>query len=191
MEEHRKNHSKEHYYKVRALNGGLDKAESAARLIYLNKTCFNGLYRVNSQNEFNVPYGKHKHPAIPSRDLILSASYFLKDAKIKKMSFDKLDWIAKNGDFVYFDPPYYPMSKTANFTAYSTGGFAEEDQIKLSEIFKKLSERGCFVMLSNSDHPKIKEIYSEFKIASVLARRSINSVSSGRGPVKELIITNY
>lgn len=153
LKEHQFRHNKDYYYEVRSWNEGTP-LEKAARLIYLNKTCFNGLYRENSQGKFNVPVGKYKNPQICHPDLLHSVSAALQLTQIEIKPFDAvLDYAKNPQDFVYFDPPYYPLSSTSNFTAYSRYSFNEEDQIRLKDTFSKLAERGVKVMLSNSDSP--------------------------------------
>ncbi|MBD0345687.1 MAG: DNA adenine methylase [Coleofasciculus sp. Co-bin14] len=189
-----------YYYNVRSriYNTSIERA---ARLIYLNKTCFNGLYRVNSKGEFNVPVGKYKHPKICNTDLLYAASAALKSAEIEVRNFDYiLDYAKTSEDFVYFDPPYYPLSQTSDFTAYSTESFNEDNQIKLRDIFVELVSRGVKVMLSNSDAPFIRNLYSDDnifsshnrpKIHEISALRVINSDIKKRGKITELLITSY
>lgn len=195
---HAKDHNKGHYYTVRGRVPNSPLAR-AARTIYLNKTCFNGLYRVNSKGEFNVPIGRYAKPAILDERLILRASKLLKGVNLRAMSFDKLDGLAKKGDFVYLDPPYHPVSKTASFTSYTKGAFLEAEQLKLRDLFVHLTKKGCKVMLSNSDTPFIVKIYEEARNACpqikkplrVQAKRMINCNGSRRGAINELLILNY
>lgn len=189
LAEHKQNHSKNYYYAIRK-EKPTGKLERAARFIYLNKTCFNGLYRVNSKGEFNVPMGSYKNPTIYSEKTILRASKLLQNATLKVSSFEGVLDDAKKGDFVYFDPPYHPIKKTS-FTSYTKEDFSEKEQHELVKVFKKLDERGCFVMLSNSDTTFIKELYAGFKQRRVKARRAINCNGSGRGKINELVVTNY
>ncbi|MCB8959015.1 MAG: DNA adenine methylase [Ardenticatenales bacterium] len=182
----------EHYYAVRALNpADLAPAEQAARLIYLNKTCYNGLYRENSQGQFNVPFGRYKNPKICDEERLKSASRALKGVRLRTADFAKAVAEAGPGDFVYFDPPYAPLSATSSFTSYSRHGFNADDQRRLAATFRNLSERDCKIMLSNSSAPLIYELYDGFHIEEIQARRAINSKADGRGPVKELLILNY
>ena len=191
LSKHKSQHSNEHYYAVRKVNPiDLSKVERAARFIYLNKSCFNGLYRVNSKGKFNVPIGSYKNPSIFSEENLLSASKLLQKAKLKTASFECVLVTAKKGDFVYFDPPYYPIKKTS-FTSYTKEAFGEKEQRKLVRVFKKLDKRGCFVMLSNSDAPFIRELYTGFKQKIVKARRAINCNGADRGRINELVVTNY
>lgn len=191
LEAHQNKHCKEYYYEVRQRKG-ITNLEKAARLIYLNKTCFNGLYRENSQGQFNVPLGKYKSPKICNPSLLISACFALQNAQIKMRHFeDILDYAASCDDFVYFDPPYYPISPTSNFTAYSRYAFSPDDQIKLKDVFSELAQRGTKVMLSNSDCNFIRELYRDFKIHTISASRLINSKASKRGKISEVLITSY
>jgi DNA adenine methylase len=191
---HRKRHSKQYYYEVRDLESiRLDSVSRAARMIYLNKTCFNGLYRVNSKGEFNVPFGDYKNPSIFDRNTLYRASQMLQDADLRVMTFDKVLDFARKDDFVYFDPPYIPLSKTSSFTRYSKSDFSIKEQNQLSEVFRALDSGGCFVMLSNSDHSLTRELYRDYdkNIVVVRAKRKINSVGSKRGAINEIVVTNY
>lgn len=191
---HRKRHSKQYYYEMRDLESDrLDSVSRAARMIYLNKTCFNGLYRVNSKGEFNVPFGDYKNPSIFDRNTLYRASQMLQDADLRVMTFDKVLDFAGKDDFVYFDPPYIPLSKTSSFTRYSKSEFSIKEQNQLSEVFRALDSMGCFVMLSNSDHSLIRELYRDYdkNIVVVRAKRKINSVGSKRGAINEIVVTNY
>src|SRR4028119_704729 len=164
LDVHKLKHSRDYYYDVRRYTYATD-VEKAARLIYLNKTCFNGLYRENSQGEFNVPIGKYKNPKICNPVVLRAVSVTLQNAQIEVRPFeDILNYARSGNDFVYFDPPYYPLSSTSNFTAYSRYLFSQNDQIKLKEVFAELAKRGVKVMLSNSDCEFIRELYSEFNI---------------------------
>ncbi|MEG4573312.1 DNA adenine methylase [Microcoleus sp. N3A4] len=200
LQEHQLEHTKDnknYYYSVRSRSYKTD-TEKAARLIYLNKTCYNGLYRENSKGEFNVPIGRYKNPHICQADLLRSVSSLLAPAQIEVRKFDKiLDFATSSEDFVYFDPPYYPISATSNFTTYSRDNFKESEQIKLRDIFAELAERGVKVMLSNSNCDFIEKIYSDSqafkknslpKLIEISASRGINSNSCKRGKVKELLI---
>ena len=191
--------TKEYFLKIRVKNiNKLSEIEIASRFIYLNRTCFNGLYRVNSQGGFNVPFAGNKNPLICDEINLRKISKALKCVEIKKQDYKEVLKKAKKGDFVYFDPPYYPVSKTASFTSYTKESFLEKEQIELRDTFVELTKRGCFVMLSNSDTPFINKIYSEIKIKSKLVRvnkvyagRMINSDVSKRGKITEVLITNY
>src|SRR4028119_121289 len=191
LKEHQLKHSKEYYYGVRQGNG-ITPIEKAARLIYLNKTCFNGLYRENSKGEFNVPIGKYKNPKICNPALLRSVSVALQNAQITVRAFEEILEYASNwDDFVYFDPPYYPLSPTSNFTAYSRYSFSQDDQRRLKYVFAELAERGVKVMLSNSDCEFIRELYRDFNISSITASRLINSNGTKRGKITEVLITSY
>jgi len=167
-----------------------DPIESAARLIFLNKTCYNGLYRVNSKGEFNVPFGRYKNPRILNSDGIRAVSRALENTKAELNSLDYKDALSSCGraDFVYLDPPYQPASKTSSFTDYTPGGFTEKDQEELAEEFGKLVDRGSTVLLSNSDTRLTRHLYRDFDLRKVTVNRPINSVGSGRRGYKELIV---
>jgi DNA adenine methylase len=191
---HRKKHSKEYYYAVRSIESSrLDSLARAARLIYLNKTCFNGLYRVNSKGQFNVPFGDYENPSIFDRNTLFQASQLLQGVHLQVMTFEKVLDFAGKDDFVYFDPPYIPLSKTSSFTRYSKSNFSMKEQKRLSEVFGILDSRGCFVMLSNSDHALTRELYRHYEKNTVIvrAKRMINSVGSRRGAINEVVVTNY
>ena len=193
LEEYKEQHSKDFYYKIRELDrksnyNKLSNLEKATRFIYLNKTCFNGLYRVNKKGYFNTPIGSYKNPNIANRDLILSASEALQDVTIKEQSFKEVLQYAKRGDLVYFDPPYYPLNKTSNFTSYNSNYFLEDEHFELFELFDKLSENGVKVIQSNSDTEFIKNLYKNYDIKIVNANRFINSKSNGRGKITEVLI---
>ena len=164
----------------------------AARLIYLNRTCFNGLYRVNKKGKFNVPFGRYPdNIQILNADNLRDVSECLKNVEITNEDFEDSVKDAKEGDFVYFDPPYIPLTDTANFTDYTSEGFGIKEQERLAKVFKELDERGCYVMESNSDVPKIAELYEGFEIKKVHAKRYISSDPEGRGGVLESLIINY
>jgi DNA adenine methylase len=193
---HRGLHSEEHYYKVRGRNPArLAPAGRAARVIYLNKTCFNGLYRVNRSGKFNVPMGSYENPRILDPSNLRAAAAALKGVTLRRTHFRKTLDDARKGDFIYFDPPYHPISETAHFTSYSAEGgkarFDEEDQRELAAVYTKLARRGCRVMLSNSDCPFVRRLYRRFRICRVQARRSINSRADRRGEVHEAVVLNY
>jgi DNA adenine methylase len=168
-----------------------DAFERAARLIYLNKTCYNGLYRVNRDNQFNVPYGRYKNPKILDEINLRVVSRSLKRVELLSGDFELCLEYAKKGDFIYLDPPYQPISKTSSFTNYTKDSFTFKDQERLADIFRQLDERGCFVMLSNSNNTDIERLYRGYNINEVIARRTINSKASGRGAINELAITSY
>jgi DNA adenine methylase len=198
-EKHYKNNSKEYFYRLRELDRQanfeqLSPVERAARIIYLNKTCFNGLFRVNSQGQFNVPYGDYTNPVIADPLVIRAVSMFLNQRSVRICEGDFSDAVstARKGSFIYFDPPYHPVSDTSSFTGYSINGFGEKDQEKLKLLCDKLSDRGCQVLISNSDANLIRELYndSRYEIVEVQATRAINVVGSKRGKVGELLIYN-
>ncbi len=190
LREHARRHSAEHFYAVR---GSMPEsvAERAARLIYLNRTCFNGLYRENSRGQFNVPMGRYANPTICDEPTLRAASAALRSATLSVQPFDAVLAAAQAGDLVYFDPPYVPLSRTASFTAYAKDGFTMEDQSRLAVTFRELASRGVFLMLSNSKTDAVMDLYSPFKIHTVLASRSVNSKADGRGKVEEVIVTSF
>ena len=187
-------HSKERYYQVRErYNQGrrVSVSRRAATFIYLNKTCFNGLHRVNRKGEFNVPVGAYKNPRILNEEGLRAASEALQHTRLECAPFDSLLENAKPGDFVYFDPPYEPVSQTASFTSYAQDGFSRDDQTRLRDVYKALDRRGCKLMLSNSDVPFIRDLYKAFNITTVAAPRAINCDAKKRGKVSEIVARNY
>lgn len=195
---HQENNSKEYYLKLRSADrdNRIDKitnVERAARIMYMLRVDFNGLYRVNSKNQFNVPYGRYKNPKIVDSDLILSISQYLNSNNIKILTgdFEKAIQDVTVGDFVYFDPPYIPLSETSAFTSYTHEGFTYEDQVRLRDCFKKLDEKGAFLMLSNSSSPLVEELYKDFNIHKVEVTRTNGAKTSSRGKISEIIVTNY
>jgi len=196
LKEFKTKHNKEFYYQIRELDRNknyknLDNITKAARFIYLNKTCFNGLYRVNKKGYFNVPIGSYKNPQIVDEENILAVSIALKDATIKHCNYKEVLQYAQKSDFIYFDPPYYPLNNTSNFTSYTQNNFLEKEQIELFETFKTLANKNCFVLESNSDTDFISNLYKEFIIEKVLANRAINSKGNKRGKITEVLIRNY
>ncbi len=195
LKKHR--NTKEYFLKIRGEDvNKLSDIETASRFIYLNRTCFNGLYRVNSRGGFNVPFAGNKNPLICDEINLRKISKALKYVEIKKQDYKEVLKKAKSGDFVYFDPPYYPINKTSSFTSYTKETFLDKEQIELRDVFVELTKRGCFVMLSNSDTPFVNRIYSEIKgklirINKVYAGRMINSNASKRGKITEVLVTNY
>lgn len=186
-------HSKERYYEVRAWDREANFLETdsltrAARFIYLNKTCFNGLYRVNKSNQNNVPMGSYKNPNIADDTAIYSASDALQSVTILNASYKDILKYATKDDLVYFDPPYYPLTATASFTSYSEFDFLDKQQEELFETFYTLDKKGCSVVHSNSDTSFIKELYKKFDIKDIQANRYINSKSSGRGKISEVLV---
>jgi len=185
-------HSREYYYSLRSVDPKtLDIIERASRLIYLNRTCYNGLYRVNSEGVFNVPFGNYKNPVICDEDNLRLCSEALKGVTLRHQAFYAVMRDVTRGDFIYFDPPYHPVSKTASFASYEKSGFGEDDHRRLKEIFTALDRKKCFVMLSNSYSTFTRKLFKEYKPEVVEATRAVNSKSSGRGPVKEIIVRNY
>jgi DNA adenine methylase len=168
-----------------------EELEKTVLLIFLNKTCFNGMYRENSKGGFNVPFGKQEKPTICDEANLRNVSKALKKTKITSLSYEHAIVDAAKDDFVYFDPPYHPLNTTSSFTSYQAGGFGADDQEKLRDTFKVLSDRGCKVMLSNSDAPLINELYKDFNIYKIYAARSINATGSKRGKILEVLVTNY
>ena len=193
LAEHKQKNCEDYYYEIREVNPAeLDPVGRAARMIYLNKTCFNGLFRVNSRGLFNVPYGHRKTPGILDPDVLRAASRSFERVDFGRGHFRRVLDYARAGDFIYFDPPYDPVSATAKFTSYTEGSFGPEDQRELAHVYATLAQRGCLVMLSNSDTDFVRDLYREFRpIRTVLARRSINRDADGRGPVKEVVVLNY
>ena len=192
-----KAYHKHDYYHIRDRYNGIDREKKKVKkyegltrsssLILLNRTCFNGLYRVNGKGLFNAPKGSYKNPRIVDEENLHKLSSLLPSIKnIRNDQFDKIPGI-KKGDLVYFDPPYYPLSETSSFTSYS-GSFGREEQIRLRNYFKKLNDRGVYVILSNSCSPFIKDLYQEFKVVEVFCNRNINSKSSKRGKIPECLV---
>ncbi len=180
------------FYETRAKNPRtLTDAARAARLLFLNRTCFNGLWRVNSKGEFNVPFGRYKNPTICDADGLKAASVALARAEIVHADFSDVTRDLGRGDFVYFDPPYAPVSSTADFTAYAAGGFGHDDQVRLTAEVEALRDRGALVMLSNADTPETRALYKDFTLAVVGVSRSINSDATKRGEIAELIVTTW
>jgi DNA adenine methylase len=170
----------------------LDPVAAAARFIFLNKTGYNGLYRVNASGGFNVPHGRYANPRILDRDALVAASKALAHAELQVLDFAAACGRAEPGDFVYLDPPYQPLSSTAHFTAYTSGDFGPTDQERLRDTYDDLTRRGVFALLSNSEHPAIHELYAGrgYDTHVVQMSRAINSKASGRAPISELLISN-
>lgn len=198
LKKHEVNHSEEYYYKIRLM----DKEEGffnlpiyvrSARMIYLNKSCFNGLYRVNSKGFFNVPSGRKKKVVTFDEENFDSLREYFRNNDITILNGDFEDAVknAKAGDFVYFDPPYDVIENKNSFTSYAKNDFGKDEQIRLAKLYKKLSDKGVLVMLSNHNTAFINELYKDFNIHVVNAKRMINSKADGRGDVEEVIITNY
>lgn len=195
---HKPNFSdKEYFYEVRAWDRQPDfqrrpLVERAARTIFLNRTCYNGLYRLNNRRQFNAPFGHYKNPLIVDPENMREASRALRDVELHVGDFGDVVEQVRPGDFVYFDPPYVPLSATASFTAYTHQGFAEAEQRRLAEVFFALAERGCYVMLSNSYTALARELYAGQPVHEpILASRKINCDGKKRGEIEELIVCSY
>jgi DNA adenine methylase len=191
------NQAPEYFYELRDkynLRSCSDSIERAAQFIALNRTCFNGLYRVNSKGEFNVPWGKYKNPSLCDSNNLRNVSHALSSCKVTINAADYKDILLQNaieGDFIYLDPPYSPKSPTANFTKYTINGFSNKDQERLAETYKQLDEMKCKVMLTNSKTPLVRELYASFTITEVNSKRAINCKASKRDGHTDLIIRNY
>lgn len=186
---HRAQHDKAFFLRMR--DEPIDEREDhevAAWFIYLNKTAFNGLYRVNSRNRFNVPFGDYKNPSICDAENLRACARALAGVEILVEPFDTVLDRARPGDFVYFDPPYVPLSVTSSFTSYTRDRFDMPEQARLRDVARALGERGVHVLLSNSAAPAVRELYAGFEQREVLAARSINSKGDGRGAIAELLI---
>ena len=197
LENHSKNYHKdsaEYYYQVRKQEPK-QQIEKVSRLLFLNKTCFNGLYRVNKKGQFNVPLGRYTNPNIVNKENLTAVSKILQSKKIKIScrDFEAVLGDAKKGDLVYFDPPYQPVSSTANFTSYTHRDFTEDDLERLANLGDKLHSKGCYVLLSNSNSKTVKDFFSKkhWKISSINVNRAINSNAQKRTGHKEIIIKNY
>jgi DNA adenine methylase len=189
--EHKIRNSERYYYEVRdKYNCSSRSAAQAARFIYLNKTCFNGIFRVNRKGKFNVPYGRKESPFLPDRKLLQSCSSALKNVLLKSTTFEEALATANKGDFIYLDPPYPPLNNTSNFTLYTKDRFNIDDQKRLAETVYELDARGCLIMMSNADIPLIREFYNKFIRHSLPVTRYI-TCKSIKHKVRELIITNY
>lgn len=195
LEKHKANNTEDYYYEVRALDRSenyceMSNVEKAARILYLNKTCYNGLYRVNLAGQFNSPYGKYKNPNIVNATAIRAMSKYLNENKIEICNGDYREVLkrVRKGSFVYLDPPYMPISSSSSFTGYTENGFSYEQQIALKEECDKLRKKGISFVQSNSDCPEIRELYKEYEIKTVQAKRAINSNASKRGEINEVLI---
>ena len=195
---HQEYNSKEYYLDLRSADRDeridiMSEVQRAARILYMLRVDFNGLYRVNSKNQFNVPYGRYKNPKIVDEELISAISVYLNNnqLEIKTGDFEKAVLDVQPGDFVYFDPPYIPLSETSAFTSYTHEGFSYADQVRLRDTFKRLSDTGAYVMLSNSSSALVEELYKDFNIHYVEATRTNGAKSSSRGKISEIIVTNY
>ncbi|MEC4887553.1 MAG: DNA adenine methylase [Scytonema sp. PMC 1070.18] len=192
-----RNHE-EYYYAIRDWDReksfhSKTPVQRASRIIFLNKTCYNGLFRVNSQGQFNVPFGKYKNPNILDVAVLKAVNKYLKDNQITILNLDFQDALkdAKKGDFIYLDPPYDPVSYTASFTGYDVNGFNKDEQIRLKETFDDLDRRGCKVLLSNAYTKFIVNLYKDYKQTKISAIRAINSNPKKRGKIDEILVKNY
>jgi len=184
--------NKSEFYRIRELEAErLSPVIRAARLIYLNKTCYNGLYRVNRQGRFNTPYGQHSNVILVDPENLIAASAALCKAELVCADFAKIVDKAQRRDFIYLDPPYVPVGKFSDFKRYTKDQFYEADQERLAQVFRELATRGCFVLLSNSFNAKTVKLYSGFVQRTVKMPRFVNCKGEGRGHVKELLISNY
>lgn len=187
------------FYDIRALDRDKEKynqltnIEKASRILYLNKTCYNGLFRVNQQGEFNTPFGRYKNPNIVNETILRAVSNYFNKAKVtfKCGDFEEAVKGIRKGSFVYFDPPYDPVSNSANFTGYDKGGFSRDEQIRLKKLCDKLNDRGVKFLLSNSATGFILELYKDFDIEIIQAKRAVNSRGDKRGEVNEVLVKNY
>lgn len=188
----RHTYERQYYYGVRALDpASLPPIERASRMIFLNRTCFNGLYRVNRRGEFNVPFGRYTNPTLCPADRLRAASRALAGTELRHTDFEGAVAGARRGDFVYFDPPYVPLTRTASFTSYAAQDFGLADQERLATLFTDLGNRGVRCMLSNSDTPIVRDLYAGHRIDQIMAPRAISRDPENRRPVGELVIRNY
>lgn len=188
----RHRYEKNYYYAVRAQDPTrLGRVQRASRTLYLNRTCFNGLYRVNRRGEFNVPFGRYTNPTIVAADRLRAVSAALSGCTIASVDYATATATAGTGDLVYFDPPYFPLTRTSNFTSYTKAAFGPDDQRRLCEVFDDLTRRGVACVQSNSDTPFIRELYAHHRIDTVTAHRAISRDPSTRGTVTEVVIRNY
>jgi DNA adenine methylase len=197
LKQHR--NEKDYYYKIRELDRNKDKygkltpVQRASRIIYLNKTCYNGLFRVNKAGEFNTPFGNYKNPNIVNETALKAVSNYFCQARVTFTcrDFGEVLKEAGKGAFVYLDPPYYPVSDTSSFTGYVKGGFDRDEQIRLKKACDKLNEKGIKFLLSNSATDFIKNLYRDYRIEIITAKRAINSKAERRGGIDEVLVMNY
>jgi DNA adenine methylase len=194
LKKHR--YEKDYFYLVREWDRredykGMEPVQKVGRFIFLNKTCFNGLHRVNSKGQFNVPFGEYTNPTILDPANLRACSRALAQTEVVLADYLSLEDQLGEGDFVYFDPPYAPLSATSSFTSYTVDGFDSNDQVALRDFCLRLTSKGVLFMLSNSSSMWIRELYKDFTLHTVSAARAINSKAGSRGPVEEVIITNY
>lgn len=188
--------SKEYFMEIRNIDRteeyeNWSDVKKASRFIYLNRTCFNGMYRVNSKGEFNVPFGHYKNPRILDENNLINCSNLLRRTEIKHADFSEILKKVKKGDFVYFDPPYVPLSETSSFTSYTKDGFDIDMQFKLRDVCDELDSMGVKFLLSNSDTKLVNELYENYNIKKVFASRQINANADGRGKITEVLVRNY
>lgn len=188
--------SKEYFMEIRNIDRteeyqNWSDVKKASRFIYLNRTCFNGMYRVNSKGEFNVPFGHYKNPRILDENNLINCSNLLQRTEIKHADFSEILKKIKKGDFVYFDPPYVPLSETSSFTSYTKDGFDIDMQFKLRDVCDELDSIGVKFLLSNSDTKLVNELYENYNIKKVFASRQINANADGRGKITEVLVRNY
>lgn len=188
--------SKEYFIEIRNIDRTKEykswsSVKKASRFIYLNRTCFNGMYRVNSKGEFNVPFGHYKNPRILDENNLINCSNLLQKTEIKHSDFSEILREVKKGDFVYFDPPYVPLSETSSFTSYTKDGFDMDMQFKLRDVCDELDSIGVKFLLSNSDTQLVNELYKNYNIKKVFASRQINANADGRGKITEVLVRNY
>lgn len=199
LAEHQEKNSKEYFYEIRALDRSfedymeLSRVERAARIIYLNKTCFNGLFRVNRSGEFNSPWGRYKNPNITNEETIRAMSRYLNEAKVMILCEDYRDSFKgiRKDAFVYLDPPYMPISSSSSFTGYTAAGFGAQQQIELKKQCDLLNKKGVRFLLSNSCCDFIEDLYKDYIVERVSAKRTINAKADKRGAIDELLIRNY
>ena len=188
--------SKEYFMRIRNIDRTSDyekwsNVKKASRFIYLNRTCFNGMYRVNSKGEFNVPFGHYKNPRIVDENNLINCSNLLQRTEIRHADFSAILNRVQKGDFVYFDPPYVPLSETSSFTSYTKDGFDMDMQFKLRDVCDELNSMGVKFLLSNSDTKLVNELYENYNIKKVFASRQINANADGRGKITEVLVRNY
>lgn len=188
--------SKEYFMEIRNIDRTEDyenwsSIQKASRFIYLNRTCFNGMYRVNSKGEFNVPFGHYKNPRIVDKNNLTNCSNLLQRTEIRHADFSEILTKVQEGDFVYFDPPYVPLSETSSFTSYTKDGFDIDMQFKLRDVCDELDSIGVKFLLSNSDTKLVNELYENYNIKKVFASRQINANADGRGKITEVLVRNY
>lgn len=199
LKQHKRNNGEEYFYEIREWDRDQDKynrltpVQKASRIIYLNKTCYNGLFRVNKAGEFNTPFGSYKNPNIANEITLRAVSNYFNQARIRFLCTDFEEALkgARKGDFVYIDPPYHPVSYTASFTGYDKGGFDQDEQLRLKETCDRLNRKGIKFLLSNSATPFIKNLYQDYRIEVIQAKRAVNSKADQRGEIDEVLVMNF